>query len=48
MAEVSRSLGQRLQEFKEHKNEFKEGLLGVADQEEPEEKRFSKKPSEGV
>ena len=39
LAETSRSIGRALREFREYKDEFKEGLLGTSDENEPEEKR---------
>lgn len=47
LAETSRSIGRTLREFAEYKDELKEGLLGMSDEDEPDEKRTNKKLAEG-
>ena len=41
--EMSRSLGRRLRELEEFKDEFKEGLLSMSDEDKPEEERSGKR-----
>jgi sec-independent protein translocase protein TatB len=43
LAETSRSLGRAVRSIQEQKEEFKEGLLGMADEDEPERERPDEK-----
>jgi Sec-independent protein translocase protein TatA len=43
LVEMSRSLGRRLRELEEFKDEFKEGLLSMSDEDKPEEERSGKR-----
>ena len=43
LMEMSRSLGRRLRELEEFKDEFKEGLLSMSDEDKPEEERSGKR-----